>query len=43
MVQMFSGCSPATADILKDAARRPAAITFDRTYTMDLGAYAEAQ
>ena len=37
MVQMFSGRSPATAEILKDAARRPAAITFDRTYTLDLG------
>ena len=37
MVQMFSGRSPATAEILKDAARRPAAITFDRTYALDLG------
>ena len=37
MVQMFSGRSPATAEILKDAARRPAAITFDREYTLDLG------
>ena len=37
MVQMFSGRSPATAEILKDAARRPAAITFDRTYELDLG------
>lgn len=37
MVQMFSGRSPATAEILKDAARRPAAITFDRDYTLDLG------
>jgi len=37
MVQMFSGRSPATADILKDAARRPAAITFDREYRLDLG------
>ena len=37
----WSRCSPkrseATAEILKDAARRPAAITFDRTYTLDLG------
>lgn len=37
MVQMFSGRSPATAEILKDAARRPAAITFDREHTLDLG------
>jgi glyoxylase-like metal-dependent hydrolase (beta-lactamase superfamily II) len=37
MVQMFSGRSPMTAEILKDAARRPAAITFDREYTLDLG------
>ena len=37
MVQMFSGRSPATAEILKDAARRPAAITFDNTHTLDLG------
>ena len=37
MVQMFSGRSPTTAEILKDAARRPAAITFDRTHTLDLG------
>src|SRR5262245_42967132 len=37
MVQMFAGRSPLTAEILKDAARRPAAITFDRTYLLDLG------
>jgi len=37
MVKMFSGRSPATAEILKDAVRRPAAITFDRAYTLDLG------
>jgi glyoxylase-like metal-dependent hydrolase (beta-lactamase superfamily II) len=37
MVQTFAGRSPLTAEILKDAARRPAAITFDRTYTLDLG------
>jgi glyoxylase-like metal-dependent hydrolase (beta-lactamase superfamily II) len=37
MVQMFSGRSPATAEILKDAQRRPAAITFDRDYSLDLG------
>lgn len=37
MVQMFAGRSPATAEILKDAARRPARITFDREYRLDLG------
>ena len=37
MVQMFSGRSATTAEILKDAARRSAAITFDRDYTLDLG------
>jgi glyoxylase-like metal-dependent hydrolase (beta-lactamase superfamily II) len=37
MVQTFSGRSAMTADLLKDAARRPAAITFDRDYTLDLG------
>jgi glyoxylase-like metal-dependent hydrolase (beta-lactamase superfamily II) len=37
MVRAFSGRSPATAEILKDAARRPAAITFDREHTLDLG------
>ena len=37
MVQTFSGRSAATADLLKDAARRTAAITFDRDYTLDLG------
>ena len=37
MVQQFSGRSPATAEILKDAARRVADITFDRDYTLDLG------
>jgi glyoxylase-like metal-dependent hydrolase (beta-lactamase superfamily II) len=37
MVEMVSGRSPATAEILKDAARRQAAVTFDRTYTLDLG------
>jgi glyoxylase-like metal-dependent hydrolase (beta-lactamase superfamily II) len=37
MVQMFSGRSPATAEILKDAARRKADVTFDRSYTLDLG------
>jgi len=37
MVKTFSGRSPMTAEILKDAARRPADITFDREYTLDLG------
>jgi glyoxylase-like metal-dependent hydrolase (beta-lactamase superfamily II) len=37
MVQLFSGRSAMTADLLKDAARRPAAITFDRDYALDLG------
>ena len=37
MVQTFSGRSATTAEILKDAARRPAAITFDRDYMLDLG------
>jgi glyoxylase-like metal-dependent hydrolase (beta-lactamase superfamily II) len=37
MVKMFSERSPLTAEILKDAARRPAAITFKRNFTLDLG------
>lgn len=37
MVKMFSGRSPAVADLLADAARRPAAITFDREHTLALG------
>ena len=37
MVKTFSGRSPMTAEILKDAARRPADITFDREYALDLG------
>jgi glyoxylase-like metal-dependent hydrolase (beta-lactamase superfamily II) len=37
MVKTFSGRSPLTAELLKDAARRPAAITFDRDYSLDLG------
>lgn len=36
-VKAFSGRSPATAEILKDAAGRKADITFDREYTLDLG------
>jgi glyoxylase-like metal-dependent hydrolase (beta-lactamase superfamily II) len=37
MVQTFAARSPLTAEILKDAARRSAATTFERTYTLDLG------
>jgi glyoxylase-like metal-dependent hydrolase (beta-lactamase superfamily II) len=37
MVKTFSGRSPLTAELLKDAGRRPADITFDREYTLDLG------
>jgi len=37
MVRTFSGRSPMTADLLKDAARRTADITFEREHTIDLG------
>jgi glyoxylase-like metal-dependent hydrolase (beta-lactamase superfamily II) len=37
MVKMFSGRSLAIAELLNDTLRRRAAITFDRTYTLDLG------
>jgi len=37
MVRTFASRSRVTADLLKDAARRPADITFDREYTLDLG------
>jgi glyoxylase-like metal-dependent hydrolase (beta-lactamase superfamily II) len=37
MVGTFAGRSAVTADLLKDAARRPADITFDREYDLDLG------
>jgi glyoxylase-like metal-dependent hydrolase (beta-lactamase superfamily II) len=37
MVRTFADRSAMTADLLKDAARRPADITFDRDYTFDLG------
>jgi glyoxylase-like metal-dependent hydrolase (beta-lactamase superfamily II) len=37
MVSAFAGRSPVTGEILKDAARRPADITFDREYSLDLG------
>jgi glyoxylase-like metal-dependent hydrolase (beta-lactamase superfamily II) len=36
-IKAFSGRSPVTAEILKDAAARKADITFDRDYTLDLG------
>jgi glyoxylase-like metal-dependent hydrolase (beta-lactamase superfamily II) len=36
-VQTFSSRSPMTAELLKDAARRPAAVTFDREHVLDLG------
>ncbi len=36
-IRTFSGRSPATAEILKDATGRKADITFDRAYTLDLG------
>jgi|SRR5579872_206943 len=37
MVRTFAARSAVTADLLKDAVRRPADITFDRDYTLDLG------
>jgi glyoxylase-like metal-dependent hydrolase (beta-lactamase superfamily II) len=37
MVRAFAGRSAVTADLLKDAVRRPADVTFDRDYTFDLG------
>jgi len=37
MVRTFSNRSPLTADLLKDAARRSADVTFDREYALDLG------
>ena len=36
-IQTFSGRSPMTAELLKDAAGRKADITFDRDYVLDLG------
>lgn len=36
-IQNFSSRSPFIADLLKDAVRRKADITFDRDYTLDLG------
>jgi sugar phosphate isomerase/epimerase/glyoxylase-like metal-dependent hydrolase (beta-lactamase superfamily II) len=37
MVQTFAGRSPLTAELLKDASRRTAAITFAREHMLDLG------
>ena len=37
MVKTFAGRSPLTAELLKDAVRRPAATTFDREHLVDLG------
>ena len=37
MIKTFSGRSPLTAEILKDAVRRRADVTFDREHTLDLG------
>jgi len=37
MVRTFSNRSAVTADLLKDATRRTADVTFDRDYTLDLG------
>lgn len=36
-VQGFAARSPMTAELLKDAARRTADVTFDREYALDLG------
>jgi glyoxylase-like metal-dependent hydrolase (beta-lactamase superfamily II) len=36
-IQTFSGRSPLTAELLKDAVGRKADITFDRDYVLDLG------
>jgi glyoxylase-like metal-dependent hydrolase (beta-lactamase superfamily II) len=37
MVKTFSGRSPLTAELLKDATRRRADVTFDRSHVLDLG------
>ncbi len=37
MIAAFSKRSPLTEEILKDAVRRPAAVTFDREHVLDLG------
>jgi glyoxylase-like metal-dependent hydrolase (beta-lactamase superfamily II) len=36
-VETFAARSPLSAELLKDAARRPAAVTFDREHVLDLG------
>ena len=36
-IETFASRSPLSAELLKDAARRPANITFDRDYVLDLG------
>jgi glyoxylase-like metal-dependent hydrolase (beta-lactamase superfamily II) len=36
-VETFAARTPLTAELLKDAARRPAAVTFDREHVLDLG------
>jgi glyoxylase-like metal-dependent hydrolase (beta-lactamase superfamily II) len=37
LIKTFSGRSPVTAELLKDATLRKADVTFDRDYTLDLG------
>src|SRR4029450_3214775 len=37
LIKTFSGRSPLTAELLKDATGRKADITFDRDYLLDLG------
>lgn len=37
LAQVFSGRSPAIAELLKDASFRPADVTFEETYDVDLG------
>jgi glyoxylase-like metal-dependent hydrolase (beta-lactamase superfamily II) len=37
LIRTFSGRSPLTAELLKDATGRKADLTFDREYTLDLG------
>jgi glyoxylase-like metal-dependent hydrolase (beta-lactamase superfamily II) len=37
MIKAFSGRSPLTAELLADAVRRRADVTFDREYALDLG------
>lgn len=37
MIRAFAGRTPVTADLLKDAERRRADVTFDHEYTFDLG------